>query len=165
MINRMMDRSRGMKNFRIIEKAVSDFDGVARVNVAGRGDWGCSSLLDFSDGAKTKWTGRDDFVVTQTIAANVTRLDTFIFNEKIEEITFLHIDAQGSDLKILRGLGNYTHIVKAGCVEAATKANILYSGQNTEDETIDFLKAAGFRISHVSPNDPQRNEVNIHFMR
>lgn len=157
-----------MKLCHVYPVAVSDFDGTALFNVAGQEDWGCSSLLEFSEKSKTHWPGRCDFKVTESNYVPVLRLESFInkFQEfHITEIDFLHVDAQGSDLAVLKGLGEYIDMVKVGQVEAATVKDILYVGQNTLEETHLWLLNHGFKILDFKPNDLQGNEVNIRFTR
>lgn len=158
-------KSHELKNYRLIEKAVSDFDGLAEFKVAGQADWGCSSLLDFSDKSRTEWPGRTDFHVTQTIQVEVMRLDSFIEQEGIEEIEYLHVDTQGSDLKVLMGMGDHIAIIKRGVIEAAAKKDILYLGQNTQDQCVEFLTKKNFEIEKIWQNDPMGNEVNIEFFK
>ncbi len=148
----------------VIQAAVSDYRGEASFHVMGKEDWGCSSLLEFSGKAYLEWPGRD-FSVTRTITVGVIRLDQFIESEGIESIDYLHIDTQGSDLKVLQGMGKYLGIVKAGAMEAAVKPDILYVGQNTLWESQIFLEMNGFEVTSVEPNDAQGNECNIFFRR
>ena len=152
-----------LKNYNVVGKAVSDFDGKATFNVAGNADWGCSSLLEFSDNSKTEWPGRTDFVVTKQIEVDVIRLDNFIIQNNIDVIDYFHCDTQGSDLDVLYGLGDKIIIVKEGVIEAAAKQDILYKNQNTLMDCIEFLKMNNFEIISVHSNDPQFNEANIHF--
>jgi FkbM family methyltransferase len=153
----------GMSNYTLVGAAVSDYNGRAIFNVSGKGDWGCSSLLPFSENVKTAWVGRTDMVVTETIEVDVIRLDTFIRENNISHIDYLHIDAQGSDLKVLQGMGEYIKIVKQGVLEAAAKPDVLYLGQNSANASVDFLHDNGFEITKVEYNDPGANEVNIYF--
>jgi FkbM family methyltransferase len=152
-----------LKNYNVVGKAVSDFDGKATFNIAGQADWGCSSLLEFSDNSKTEWPGRTDFSVTKQIEVDVIRLDNFIIKNNIDKIDYLHCDTQGSDLDVLYGLGEKISIIKEGAIEAATKQDILYKNQNNLIECIEFLKMNNFEIISVTSNDPQFNEANIHF--
>lgn len=48
-----------------------------KFNIAGQADWGCSSLLEFSNGLDKTSPGRTDLKVTDTITVNTIRLDTF----------------------------------------------------------------------------------------
>lgn len=154
-----------LRNFHYIPTAVGDWEGYTDFNVAGQADWGCSSLLNFSERSQTDWDGRDDFKVTSVHTVRVMRLESFIEENKISTIDYLHIDTQGYDLRVLNGLGKYLSIVKAGVVEAAAKPDILYENQNTLEETQNFLIENGFKIVDITNNDHLGNEVNIHFVR
>jgi FkbM family methyltransferase len=152
-----------LKNYNVVGKAVSDYEGTATFNVSGLCDWGCSSLLEFSDKSKTEWPGRTDFVVSKQIQVDVIRLDNFIIENNIDVIDYFHCDTQGSDLDVLYGLGEKISIIKEGTIEAAEKQDILYKNQNTVIECIEFLKMNNFEVVSVSSNDPEFNEANIHF--
>jgi FkbM family methyltransferase len=165
MIDIIESRIVGLPNYKLTKVAVSDYNGKAVFNVAGNADWGCSSLLPLSEKASTEWYGRTDMFVTEQIEVDVIRLDTFIEQNGIERINHLHIDTQGSDLKVLRGLGKYIDIVDEGVMEAANKDDILYVGQNTKAESIAFLEENGFIVTDVQLNDLAENEVNIYFRR
>lgn len=154
-----------LDNYNIIEKAVSNYNGTATFRVAGQADWGCSSLLEFSENSKTEWPGRTDFKVTEEIEVDVITLENFIHSNNITQIDYLHIDTQGSDLKVLEGLGKYISIVKEGVMEAAAKTDILYNGQNTQEQSIKFLGKHGFQIQHIQLSDHYCNEVNIFFKK
>ena len=152
-----------LKNYIVVGKAVSDYEGTAIFNIAGQADWGCSSLLEFSEKSKTEWPGRTDFVVTRQIEVEVIRLYNFIILNDIEIIDYFHCDTQGTDLDVLYGLGDKISIIKEGVIEAAVKPDILYKNQNDYLECIEFLKMNNFEIIAVHGNDPDINEVNIHF--
>lgn len=155
----------GLDNYILIPKAVSNYNGKSVFNVAGNWDWGCSSLLHFSDKSKTDWPGRTDFSVTNTIEVDVIRLENFIAEYRIPKIDYLHIDTQGSDLNVLEGMGGYTNIVLEGTMEAGTVDDILYVGQNKLNECVRFLLNNGFAIFDINKNDIFCNEVNIRFKR
>lgn len=164
MIEVIKSKTSHLRNYVLIEKAVSDYDGTAKFNVVGTAGWGCSSLLDFSNKSKKKWPGRtQDFKVTNQIDVDVIRLETFIREKTIPKIDYLHIDTQGSDLQVLKGLGDLIRIVRSGVVEAGKEKDILYKGQNTLKETISFLESNGFEITELESNDPYDNEINVHF--
>ena len=165
MYSQIEERTKNIDNYTVVRKAVSDFEGTAVFNVAGQSDWGCSSLLEFSDKSKTEWPGRTDFKVTKQINVDVIRMDKFIEENEIDVIEYVHIDTQGSDLKVLKGFGDKISIIKGGVMEAAGKNNILYNDQNGEDESVQFLIESGFTVNGIVDNDAHRNEVNIHFTR
>lgn len=150
-------------NFIVIPKAVSDFNGKTIFHIAGQHDWGCSSLNTFNDGLERTWLGRTDFKVTEDIEVEVITLESFIEENGIPYIDFLHVDTQGSDLAVLRGLGKYISIVKAGVIEVpANKEVALYKEQHTKEEAIDFLQKNNFKITKITE---QQNEENVFFER
>ena len=155
----------GLENYVIVPKAVSDYNGTAEFNVAGNWDWGCSSLLKFSKKSQTDWPGRTDFHVTYKLNVDVIRLDTFIEENGITKIDHLHIDTQGSDLNVMKGLGEYLHIVTEGKLEAGTSDDVLYEGQNKLNDCIKFLLLNGFKVVDVNSNDVFCHEVNVVFKK
>lgn len=151
--------------YHIIPYAVSDFNGEANFHISGQSDWGCSSLLTFSDNLHETWPGRTDFKVTETIKVKVITLKQFIEQMSPVPITTIHrfhCDTQGSDLKVLKGMEEYINIILNGVVEAANKKNILYNNQNTVEETNAYLQQYNF-ITNIEINDQFHNEVNIRF--
>jgi FkbM family methyltransferase len=152
-------------NWIVFPVAISDYEGTAEFNVCTTHDRGCSSLLEVSDAGKTQWGGRQDMIPNHKITVPVRRLDILLDWEKIPEIEFFHCDTQGSDLAVLKGMGQFIKRIKAGVVEAAAKPDILYVGQNYSQDTIKFLEENGFKVDGISPNDVNQNEVNISFSR
>lgn len=159
----LTNKTKDMPNYHVIKKAVSNYNGKANFNIAGQSDWGCSSLLNFSEKSKTEWVGRTDFNVTEVIEVDVIRLDDFITENNITNIDYLHVDTQGSGLNVLLGLGDKISIVKNGKIEAATKNDILYEGQNLLKDCVDFLDSNNFEITNIWENDAHGNEVNVEF--
>jgi len=156
---------RGMSDrYHVFEFAISGFDGEADFHIV-EGDTGSASLNEFSDNLSETWPGRTDFVVRGSKKINVYRLDTWlsIFAPEITTIDHLHIDAQGSDLAVLRGLGEKLSMVQSGVVEVPQEDNLrLYKGQHTKQEALDFLEQNGFVIERVAS---QVNEDNLFFVR
>ena len=132
----------------------------------GISNYGCSSLLPFSDSVKQEWPERSDFQEFAQVSVLTVRLDTFMEQLHLEEIDYLHIDAQGMDLSVMRSLGTYLPKVKRGVLEAPINdKKKIYQGSHTCDEAILFLLNNGFRITDIDKNDREGNEVNIHFKR
>jgi FkbM family methyltransferase len=152
-------------NWHLFPVAVSDYDGEAEFNICTTHDRGCSSLLDVSEAGKTQWGGRRDMIPDHKIKVSVRRLDTLLDWSIIPEIEFFHCDTQGSDLAVLKGMGEFIKRIKVGVVEAGTKPDILYVGQNSVDATIQYLQENGFKINGMTSNDVGNNEVNISFIR
>lgn len=148
----------------VYEYAISDYNGVSDFHLV-VGDTGSASLNSFNDNLSQTWPGRTDFVVRKTITVPVFRLDTWlsIYGEHIDEIHHLHIDAQGSDLNVLKGLGNKIGIVQSGVIEVPQQDELrLYKGQHTKNECLEFLEKNNFVVTHVVS---QVNEDNLFFER
>lgn len=150
--------------------ALSDFEGTAQFNIADNPDcdWGCSSLNSFSDHLNETWPGRTDFKFNRTITVEVTRLDTWFKknNIQLDKIDFFHCDTQGSDLKVLQGMGEYIHLIKDGVIECAREESVkLYKENHTIQEATDFLISKGFQITHTQSNDRFNNELNLYFKK
>lgn len=166
LVARLREQSQHLGNYLVVPKAVSNFSGRTVFNVSGVDDWGCSSLHRFNENLEKSWPGRTDFKVTEVIEVEVITLGDFISEHRIAEIDYLHVDVQGDDLNVLKGLGKKLSIVKKGDVEAASSAEVaLYQGQHTLADVRQFLDEQGFEIERVEPNDDLKNEVVVFFKR
>jgi FkbM family methyltransferase len=151
------------RNYFLTRKAVGETPGFTRFNVADRNHGGCSSLLEFAENVQNTWKGRDDLVVTRTIEVEVIRLDTFVQEKKLTQIDFLHVDTQGTDIAVLKSLGDSLALVKKGVIEVPQSRDVmLYKNQHTREEAIEFLEGNGFRIYKT---ESQQNEDNLYFCR
>lgn len=162
---RIAAEARNMKErYHVFEHAISDFDGEADFHMV-ENDTGSASLNEFADNLEETWPGRTDFKVRGSKKVNVYRLDTWlpIFASDVTQIDHLHIDAQGCDLAVLRGLGDKLSMVQSGVVEVPQEDNLrLYKGQHTKQEALDFLEQNGFMIDKITS---QVNEDNLYFVR
>jgi FkbM family methyltransferase len=146
-------------NYKIIEKAVSDKSEVRTFYLCS--DSLCSSLNKFTK--EIEW-GDIKEVMVETI-----RMDEFIKDNNIQEIDYLHIDAQGSDFDVLCGFGDKISIVKEGVCESMAP-NIdwtLYENQAKFEDFKKFFLDNKFDISW-KPNLGSglgEKEVNIYFKR
>ncbi|AGE51096.1 hypothetical protein PBCVCVG1_200L [Paramecium bursaria Chlorella virus CVG-1] len=167
MIDIIKERSRGMENYHLIEKAVADYNGKSTFFISGNADWGFSSLNTFNDNLEETWPGRSDFKVTDQVEVDVIRLDGFIEEHNIEEIEFFHCDTQGKDLEVLIGMGDHLSKIKSGVIEMPTRHDTkLYKDQKyLETDARAFLETHGFCVERVESNDSQQNEVNVFFSR
>lgn len=163
--SKLFEKSKNFaERYNVIRCAISDYDGVSDFHLV-VGDTGSASLNKFSDNLEETWPGRTDFVVRKTIKVPVFRLDSWInsYASHIDEIYHLHIDAQGSDLKVLQSLGEKISIVKSGVIEVPQEDRLrLYENQHTKNECLKFLEDNNFVITKVVS---QVNEDNIFFER
>lgn len=161
-----------LADYTVIPKAVCLTDGTTTFNICKAG--GASSILPFrtdEELAQTWSPHRTDILYSgESYDVETTRLDTFIeqYNLQNTMIDFLHIDAQGVDLDVLKSTGKYIHNVMAGVVETVKdEQKSIYIGQkdNTLDNVTQFLSEHGFRITNVESNDGTQCEYNVHFKR
>jgi FkbM family methyltransferase len=133
--------------------------------VAAHQDWGTSSLLTFSNRLDKTWPGRADFYVDHQIEVAVRRFDTWFEETRpdIDRIDFFHCDTQGTDLKVLKGMGDYFQMIRQGVVEVPLNEEVmLYQGQHTREEVLDFLSDQNYEVYKTTH---QQNEDNLYFQR
>ena len=84
----------------------------------------------------------------------------------IKRINYLHIDTQGNDLKVLKGLKEYMRVVERGVLEAAVNKKALYQDSNTISQIKKFMKKNKCLITKIVSLDKNiNNEKNIFFER
>jgi FkbM family methyltransferase len=166
LVNLLTERFKGNRNFILIPAAVSDYDGTGTFHLLDSpNDFGCSSLLELNDNLDKTWPGRQ-FIKSEEITVDVIRLDTFIKRKMIGHIDYFHCDAQGNDLKVLQGLGEFIHIVKEGVIETSSSKTVsLYKNQHTIEDVESFLEENEFNITRKELNDDYGNELNVYFKR
>lgn len=164
-------KTKNCKNYTVINKAVSLIDGDVDFYICKRG--GASSILKFKENEELikHWgNSRDDIHYSNTCyKVQSTRLDTFIEENNLqnEQIDYLHIDAQGVDLDVMKSLGKYISNVKKGVLETAyTYDKAIYLEQTSFlEEVKDWLQQHNFKIDQIKNNDATKCEVNIYFSR
>lgn len=151
----------------ILPFAIDIENGPAVFNIADIGDKGYSSLYDYhhklmETPLKQYDVYRAGFQWKKLVVK--TRLDSIIDILKIEHIDYLHIDAQGNDLNVLKSLGDKISTLKAGQGEFTHKIPIYNGTSNTAEEAMNFLSKNGFKsnIVYTHEND---SEVDIAFWR
>lgn len=156
-----------LSNYKFYELAISDIEGIQKLNISGLWGWGCTSLHEFTDNIHSLWPGREDFRVTHTAEVEVIRLDTFIKQNKIEEIDYLHVDTQGNDYNVLVSLGDQYHIVKEGVIEVPNRVK-LYKTKYSKEDYLRLLEKMNFEITKIENDGGDRGsdyEQNVFFKR
>lgn len=152
---------------RLYPIAISNKWGNSMFNIAGQGDWGCSSLHNFTPDIEEKWPGRSDFKFTDSYPVPVMPLSYFINAEvqirPFEFIEYLWIDAQGEDLNVLRSMEVFIGCVLAGRLETSYTVDLYEGTDNKMQDAIDFLTENGFDFT-ITP-DATGKECNIEFFR
>lgn len=167
----LKNRTSSLKGYNVIKKAVSLIDGTVDFNICVAG--GASSILKFKDDSELNqhWgANRTDVHYSgNSYKVESTRLDTFIEEANLQDrvIDYIHIDAQGVDLDVLKSLGKYIENVKAGVIETVySKEKAIYENQENDlNGSIQWLEEHNFTICNVEQNDVSRCECNIHFVR
>ena len=86
----------------------------------------------------------------QEIEVDVCRMDTFVQQNNISRIDYLHCDAQGNDFKVLKSFGDKINIIKKGRCEASHKVTLYEGVDNSAKSIINFLKANSFNIYKIT---------------
>lgn len=138
-------------NVELVEIAVSDEEGeMDFFSVIGND--GCSSLLEPIDvpyGLK-QWS---------KITVPVKRLDTIIKDLSIDQIDVMWLDTQGTELKVLQGMGSYLDNVKCIYTEACPKP--YYVGHILKNDLETFLHDKGFETRFIPVPGHPYNEGNL----
>jgi FkbM family methyltransferase len=154
--------------YNIYPFAVSDFDGTANFKIVFDHNGGCNSLNTFSEGLDKTWPGRPDFHVKEEMPVRVIRLDTWFKenNINIDRIDYFHCDTQGSDLRVLQGMGEYLQLIEYGVIECSSGESVkLYKENHTLAQAIEWLDGQGYVVDHIESGDGWNNEVNLHFRK
>jgi FkbM family methyltransferase len=131
----------------LVEKAVSDTDGKISFfpidtektqTPHADGNPGASSIFRASGKYKA------ERYVQREIRVESTRLDSFLKSFNIPRIDVLWMDAQGSERKILEGLGDHIRDVKF--IHTEVEFEEIYTGQPLFWEMVHFLKRHGFSL-------------------
>jgi FkbM family methyltransferase len=163
LVDHLKDKFKDDKNFYLIDKAVDIEEGKRIFNIAGGGDWGCSSLYEFTEDIHEKWQGRPDFNITHTVEVDTIRLDTFIVNNNIKKIDYLWIDAQGNDFRVLKSLGEKLDIVKEGKCEGSHTVDLYKTEDNKVVDIVKWLEDKNFECNVIPDN--VNKEADVHFKK
>lgn len=156
-----------INNYKINNCAVTNKNCLLTFNVAKNPT--VSSLNSFSKNIDKTWPGYKEAhcTVIKKIKVKAITLEKYCTDKDIRKINYLHIDTQGSDLNVLKGLKKYIKIVENGVVEAAVdKRNSLYQKNHTVSEVKKFLSNNNFKVSKIESVDENiKKEKNIYFSK
>jgi FkbM family methyltransferase len=155
-------RMGALANFIVIPVAVGEADGSAEFHV---NDFdAASSLLPFNPEGLSRWRGGAELARTHPVAVPVMRLDTFMNGAGIGKVDYLKVDAQGTDLAVIRSAGERLRDIERITVEVQTTPLPLYAGSAAKKEVIAFLNEAGFHLVSTE-SQSQGQEENLTFLR
>ena len=167
LVDTLTEKTKDIKNYHIVDKAVADYNGKSTFFISGVQDWGCSSLNTFNDDLDKTWPGRTGFEVTDRVEVDVIRLDGFIEEHDIREIEFFHCSAQSKDMEVLMGMGMHLRKVKQGQISLPIRhdTKLYKDSKYVSRDAILFLEQGGFRVDKTLYNDYYHNEERILFSR
>jgi FkbM family methyltransferase len=138
-----------IENIRIVDKAVSSICGRAKFHVSSGNPSNIqSSDWDFGNKSSSllppdKHTEVVDFIdFNSTIEVETINLYDFCFENSIKCIDFMHVDVQGAELMVLKGLGSQIKNLKSIWLEVSTVT--LYKNQPLEEDIRLFLEQHNF---------------------
>jgi len=105
-----------------------------------------SSVLPFNDEGKRQWVGGDQLQVKTSICVPTIRLDTFMNVAGIRRVDFLKIDAQGTDLSVVKSAGERVADIDRVELEVQVTPTELYTGAATKAAAISYMIEAGFQL-------------------
>ncbi len=156
-----------IKNYRINNYAISNMNKSLYFNIAKNPT--VSSLHQFSKDLDKYWPGYREPHCTfvKKIKVKGITLEKYCKDNNINNISYIHIDTQGNDLNVLKGLKNKINIVDKGVLEAAVnKKNSMYRNSHTISEVQKFLKKNKFKVSKITSAEKNiSNEKNIFFQK
>ena len=154
-----------IKNYKIHNLAISNSNRYSNFYIAKNPT--VSSLNQFSKNIENSWPGyREAHCHTiKKYRIKIITLKKFCNENMIKNINYLHVDTQGNDLKVLKGLGSNVSIINEGVLEASiTKSKSLYKNNHTLSEVKIFMKKNKFVIEKVIPvHSSLDNEVNVYY--
>lgn len=160
----LLAKTQDVPSIQVFPLAVSNYNGRATFNVANSDD--CSSLLAFDEKVNdtwlTPWLPIDRFEMVETVEVEVTRLDTFMAKQQIEQVDLIEIDTQGQDLKVVESLGDKLQQVKKIQLEVNVFHAPLYQQSCGKEEVMNFFRERGFE-KHLSWKQSMNREENITF--
>ena len=160
-----------IRNYKIINSAVSDFVGhktfyETNYKVA-------SSLLRPKKKLNEFWTKSEDLLiktvstglkVKKKYKVKVLTLEKFCKKNSIKIINYLHIDAQGNDLRVIDGLKNFKESLIAGVAEVPRSSNLrIYDREQSFNALKKKFKKWKFKITKVEEVQKNHPSVNIYF--
>ena len=161
---------KSINNYKIHNLAVGSKKRIATFNISS--NHRVSSLNKLSKNLDKSWPGYKEkiFKVVKKIKVRVITLDDFMKKNKIKIIDYLHVDTQGSDMMVLKGLKSNINSVLEGKVEAATsKKKAAYINNHTIDDVKKFFSKTNIKITsitkieHISDKRILKNEADIRF--
>jgi FkbM family methyltransferase len=140
------------KGHNVFPTALHSISGIAGLHIANRPSM--SSLLEFDEEVFDKHFGftrgsagwKKSLLQVKTEKVNVTTLDIWSEENKIQSIDFFKLDTQGTELEILKGAENLLANNKISVIKTEFSNFPVYKNQCLHPELDSFLKLNGFDL-------------------
>ena len=97
---------------------------------------------------------------TQSITVQMRRIENVLKENKIRAVDLLCMDTQGSELHVLKGMGDMLKDVKYIQTELPTGINGMYQDAPTKVETLQYLSDFGFELIYNSSETTYEGAVD-----
>jgi len=131
------------RKHRHLQLAVSNIPGIKNFNIFKKRN--CSSLFDLDKNVLPhRQKDPSDLDIEKIVKVNCIRLDKILDLLK-PTFNFLMVDAQGSDLSVIKSLGK--HIEHIWCIQLEVFFTSFYYGAPMVDEVLKYMESIGnFRL-------------------
>jgi len=160
-ISMIMDNQKphnqNVKRLHCIQNAVSDFNGTTTFNSLPSHVRGSSSLLKPLGGPIPSG------IAYSVIKVDCVTLEKFSKDNNIDCIDVLWIDSQGTELNVIKGLGDMLKTVKVIYAETGKKA--YYENHTMEKDITEYLESNGFEKQEKYDNGNMWEEDNLYIRK
>jgi FkbM family methyltransferase len=150
-----------LPNFTVLPFAIAETDGFAYFHL--NANDGASSLLPFNPDGLRRWLGGETLRIESRVMVPCMRLDTFMSANGIAGVDFLKVDAQGSDLAVIKSAGDRIREVKKITLEVAITSVPLYEGACRRPDIFSYLGQFGFTLTGTETQSYDQ-EQNLTFV-
>jgi len=137
-------RASPLRNYHVIEKAVSETDGNINFNLNSHD--ATHSILPLRKEGVAEWHIDTSLKNISQITVASIRLDTFLKEYGLMDVDYLKVDAQGADLSVVRSAGSSLRVIKKIKLEVITAREPLYDGEAKKEDVLAFLDQNGFQL-------------------
>lgn len=163
-----VERFKNSDNIIVLPFAVDIHNDFKHFNVALQGDKGFGSLYEWHPNLPNTEAGKHPlfqvpFAYKQKVLT--IRLDTFMNNWGIDDVEYLHIDAQGSDFNVIKSLGDRIRDVREGQCECTWNTPYYDGADNFHENVRKYLEEiGGFKVETLYEHAGQ-TEIDLRFYR
>lgn len=144
--NILFEKYKNDPRVKCFQIGISDEDGFKQFNW--HDHYGYSSFLEidkegeFAKKCEQEDSGYDEII--SVIDVQTKRIDTFMKENCIEHIDFIKIDTQGTDLNVIKSIGEM--INKVDVIETEVQIKPLYKNSASKQEILNFMEQNNFNL-------------------